>query len=153
MYVKIINGAVAAYPYSADDLKADNPNVSFPVNPTDADLVDFNAATVQETAAPTVGYAKNVVEGVPALQGGVWVQTWDVTDASADEVNARVADQWGYVRDERNAKLAACDWTQLGDAPLTDAQKTEWADYRQALRDITTQADPFNITWPTAPGA
>jgi len=26
--------------------------------------------------------------------------------------------------------------------------KTAWATYRQALRDITTQADPFNITWP-----
>jgi hypothetical protein len=29
--------------------------------------------------------------------------------------------------------------------------KESWAIYRQALRDITNQADPFNITWPTPP--
>ena len=25
--------------------------------------------------------------------------------------------------------------------------------YRQALLNIATQADPFNITWPVAPGS
>jgi hypothetical protein len=53
--------------------------------------------------------------------------------------------QWGVVRAERNLKLAQCDWTQLSDAPVDAAA---WAVYRQALRDITTQADPFNIIWP-----
>ncbi len=55
---------------------------------------------------------------------------------------------WSDVRAERNALLAACDWTQLPDAPV-DA--SAWAAYRQALRDITTQPDPFNITWPEEP--
>lgn len=27
----------------------------------------------------------------------------------------------------------------------------DWCDYRQALRDITNQPDPFNIVWPTKP--
>jgi hypothetical protein len=27
----------------------------------------------------------------------------------------------------------------------------EWSAYRQALRDVTTQTDPFSITWPTKP--
>jgi hypothetical protein len=48
----------------------------------------------------------------------------------------------------RNQKLSNCDWTQLADAPV-DALK--WAVYRQELRDITTQLDPFNITWPQEP--
>lgn len=55
-------------------------------------------------------------------------------------------------RIERDARLAACDWTQLADAPLTSAQKTAWKTYRQALRDVTTQADfPASIVWPVAP--
>lgn len=58
--------------------------------------------------------------------------------------------QWAVVRAERNAKLAASDWTQLPDAPV-DAGA--WAEYRQELRDVTSQPDPFNITWPTEPGA
>lgn len=57
--------------------------------------------------------------------------------------------EWFLVRDERKRRLAASDWTQLPDVPL--ATKEAWAVYRQALRDITTQPDPFNITWPIPP--
>jgi len=59
---------------------------------------------------------------------------------------------WGSVRSERNNRLSRCDWTQLADSPLTDAEKLNWKTYRQALRDITTQTDPNNITWPLEPG-
>ena len=59
--------------------------------------------------------------------------------------------QWGVVRTERTMKLNQCDWTQLGDVPMTDAKLEEWQTYRQALRDITTQSDPDSITWPTSP--
>ena len=61
------------------------------------------------------------------------------------------SDKWGIVRSERATLLNKTDWTQSGDSPLTDSKKTEWATYRQALRDVTTQADPFNITWPQEP--
>ena len=53
------------------------------------------------------------------------------------------------VRAERNTKLAATDWTQITDST---ADKTAWAVYRQALRDIPAQAGfPWTITWPTQP--
>ena len=58
--------------------------------------------------------------------------------------------QWPVVRSQRNAKLSASDWTQLPDVPL--ATKEAWATYRQALRDVTLQADPFAIVWPVSPG-
>jgi hypothetical protein len=46
----------------------------------------------------------------------------------------------------RNNLLAACDWTQVLDAP---ADKDVWADYRQALRDVPEQAGfPAQIEWP-----
>jgi hypothetical protein len=57
--------------------------------------------------------------------------------------------QWPLVRTERNRRLQACDWTQLSDIPAET--KTLWEPYRQALRDITNQPDPFNIIWPTPP--
>ena len=59
------------------------------------------------------------------------------------------ADAWLIVRTMRNSKLTATDWTQLPDSPLTTAKKTEWAVYRQALRDITTQENPREIVWAT----
>ena len=57
--------------------------------------------------------------------------------------------QWPVVRSQRNALLSASDWTQLPDVPL--ATKETWAIYRQALREITDQSDPFNIVWPVQP--
>ena len=42
-----------------------------------------------------------------------------------------------YIRDLR---LAASDWTQLADNTLSPEQRTAWAQYRQALRDVTQQA-------------
>ena len=57
--------------------------------------------------------------------------------------------EWPLVRAERNKLLAASDWTQLPDVPI--ATKEAWATYRQALRDITNQPDPFNIVWPEPP--
>ena len=60
--------------------------------------------------------------------------------------------EWPLVRAERDRRLQASDWTQLPDVPLST--KEAWAAYRQALRDVTEQPDPFNITWPaTRPGA
>ena len=51
---------------------------------------------------------------------------------------------------ERNSLLAASDWTQLPDVP--EALRLSWVSYRQALRDITSQADfPHNVTWPSKP--
>lgn len=54
-------------------------------------------------------------------------------------------------RTQRNGLLYACDWTQLGDVPAS-VDKSAWATYRQALRDVPQQANfPTDINWPTAP--
>lgn len=53
-------------------------------------------------------------------------------------------------RSQRDALLAACDWTQCRDVP--DAVATAWQPYRKTLRDLTKQAGfPDAITWPVAP--
>jgi len=53
------------------------------------------------------------------------------------------------VRNQRTEMLNDCDWTQIADST---ADKTAWATYRQALRDVTGQTGfPWTITWPTQP--
>ena len=79
------------------------------------------------------------------------VLEWDGSSFSVrvmtpEERQVVIDNRWNEVRVERNRLLTDSDWTQLPDAP-TD--KTAWATYRQALRDITNQDDPFNVTWPT----
>lgn len=52
-------------------------------------------------------------------------------------------------RQKRNLLLTTSDWTQVADAPV---DRAAWADYRQALRDITSQAGfPSEVNWPVAP--
>lgn len=54
------------------------------------------------------------------------------------------------VRQERNQKLTACDWTQLPD--VDPAISSAWAPYRQALRDVPEQPGfPDNVQWPVPP--
>lgn len=60
-------------------------------------------------------------------------------------------DAWAEVRQERAARLATSDWAVLPDVPMTVERRQQWEAYRQALRDITTQTDPFNIVWPAPP--
>jgi hypothetical protein len=60
--------------------------------------------------------------------------------------------QWEILRNQRDDKLLFCDWTQGNDTPLGSSKKTEWATYRQALRDLPANtSDPKNPTWPTEP--
>lgn len=59
------------------------------------------------------------------------------------------AEQAKAVRQQRTEKLKDSDWTQIADAPV---DKSAWAIYRQALRDITTQSSfPWDIQWPEQP--
>ena len=46
---------------------------------------------------------------------------------------------WDELINKRNRRLQDSDWTQMPDSPLTDTKKTEWATYRQALRDLPQQ--------------
>ncbi len=60
--------------------------------------------------------------------------------------------QWQMLRNQRDDKLLLCDWTQGNDTPLSNSEKTEWATYRQALRDLPANtSDPKNPTWPSEP--
>jgi len=65
------------------------------------------------------------------------------------EVNS---DAERMLRAQRNAILDATDYTQIPDAPLTAQQVTDYATYRQELRDLPANTvDPTNPTWPTKP--
>jgi hypothetical protein len=57
--------------------------------------------------------------------------------------------QWEEIRLIRNELLKESDWTQLSDVSQTI--KDLWTVYRQELRNITNQENPFNIEWPVKP--
>ena len=52
------------------------------------------------------------------------------------------------IRAKRNSLLAETDYLALSDTTLS----SDMAAYRQALRDVTSQAGfPTSVTWPTKP--
>jgi hypothetical protein len=148
LYIKIENNQVSTYPYSINDLRRDKPNVSFPkVIPTET-LNEYGVFLVTEVEVEE-DYTKVISELNPILVDGVWTQNYLIVDASQEELDERFEIKWEEIRQERNKLLTESDWTQLGDSPLSSSQ--EWKDYRQSLRDITNQTNPFQITWPTKP--
>lgn len=154
MFAKIENNQVAEYPVTEFDIRARFPNTSF--------TTDFSSGLpdgyvrVQPAGQPSEDDLKVITQGQPALVDGVWTQVWVQSDKyTAEELAAREAsktqEQTQTARDIRNSKLAECDWTQLPDAPVN---QQAWANYRQALRDVTAQAGfPVSIQWPEAPAA
>jgi len=67
------------------------------------------------------------------------------------------AEPMRLLREERNARLTACDWRASSDLTLADSWKT----YRQSLRDLPSSASPklnsngnldmSSVTFPTEP--
>ena len=84
--------------------------------------------------------------------------TIKMTDQEIAEYNASLpteeetlARKWLEVRNRRNYLLAQTDWVVTKAFETGGTVSDEWKTYRQALRDVPTQSDPDNITWPTKP--
>lgn len=133
------------------DLARTFPNVSLPQVLTTEDLDVLGVDPILEGAQPDITPYQHLIRSGPEQINGLWFWSYTVADFDADVVAAVKARQWDAVRADRNARLSATDWTMLQDVPCSPEEKTAWATYRQALRDVTNQDDPFAITWPTAP--
>jgi hypothetical protein len=125
------------------------PNTSLPVPLTEAAINGLGGDIVFEGPQPVATRYQTVVrQGVIQL-GDKWYTNYVAVDLSPEACTALDEQQASAVRADRNARLAACDWTQVADAPV---DKTVWATYRQELRDISSQPGfPWEITWPTSP--
>jgi hypothetical protein len=87
-------------------------------------------------------------DGVEQVNGK-WYTKYSVADMEQEAKDALDAQQAASQRAYRNTLLSGCDWTQVADAPV---DKAVWATYRQALRDVTSQAGfPWTIDWPVKP--
>jgi len=49
----------------------------------------------------------------------------------------RLAEAWAALRAERDRRLAECDWVVARAYERGEPVPQDWAEYRQALRDIT----------------
>ena len=88
-----------------------------------------------------------------------WISE-DISQPTEEEIQAKLtelinAEPMRLLREERNRRLQETDWWVLPDRTASQKQK----DYRQALRDLPSTAEPqldeqgnlTNVTWPTKP--
>ena len=150
-----------------EELIALNANTSFPKVWDDAIYEYLGVDVVFEAPKPLASgaYKRVVRNGVEQNSNDQWVQSWVEQDMFKDttnqagEVVTKAEQEKVYqenldaadaeaVRNKRNNLLAETDWMGLSDVTMS----SDWATYRQALRDISTQKDfPKNITWPEKP--
>lgn len=161
MFIQIKDGQPFGYPVSNENMRMIIPsNVSIPQYPLTKDVIAFGFAVYEFAQKPEYPGSefKVVYEGAPVwthddIRGEYVTQVWDVRDMTSAEKDAAIQAQWKVVANERDNILYSCDWTQLPDVPLTPEQVGQWRVYRQEVRDVMNQPDPFNIVWPVAPQA
>ena len=150
-YVQAQGDTFIRHIFDVEPTQWDADNYCYARRLTEEQVVHFGVHKKQIVTPPYHEPATQSLDEGPALLiNGVWTQNYIVTDLSADASAAKVGAQWPIIRAERNKLLAESDWTQLPDA---SADAPAWATYRQALRDITTQANPFSIVWPESPSS
>jgi len=120
------------------------PNTSFGDRGPTLDWIAEQGYYVISVWKPYNHSTEKLVSAAPHLYDGMCCLV-NVEPLTAEELQSRIDTQWQVIRTQRNQMLKDSDWTQVADAPVDQAV---WATYRQALRDITTQDDPFKITWP-----
>ena len=123
------------------------PNTSFGDRGPSLDWITEQGYYIISAWKPYNHATEKLVSAVPHLHDGMCCIV-DVDPLTAEELQLRIDTQWQAIRTQRNQMLKDCDWTQLADSPV---DRAAWAAYRQALRDITVQSDPFNIEWPVPP--
>ena len=104
---------------------------------------------VNQTPKPN-DYTKNITEGTPQLVDGVYIQVWNEINATEEEIQTKIELKWNEIRTLRNELLLECDGGVLPDSPVGETL-TDWIQYRQELRNITSQENPFSIVWPAQP--
>ena len=136
MHALVVNGTVETYPYSIGQLRKDNPQTSFPKNPSDDLLASFGVYPVASTERPDYSpITHDLREGSPELVDGVWTQVWVVEAAAPDEVLRRRAEQHEQIRVQRaNAFRDEADPLFLK-AQREEADLTAWKAKVQEIRD------------------
>jgi hypothetical protein len=139
MYIILENGTPKEY--SLENLRKDNPEVSFPIDISSSLLAEYNVYEVVNDKKPNVDelteFAK--LTGFYQNSAGDWCADYKITRLS-EEIAAQ------NVRNERNARLKETDWMVLPDSPFNTREVKR---YRRFLRYVPQQKGfPFDVSWP-----
>lgn len=164
MQILANNNTLISCPYSFGKLKQDNPQVSFPANPTGVLLEHFGVYEVSPVDPPVCNPATQRVEdSTPIFQGNKWTQTWAIVPLTVQEqaayqqsIKADIVEQTQERLDlfamERgyDSILSACTYAtsaipkfqQEGQYCVT-ARDDTWASLYQILAEVEAGTRPM----------
>jgi len=169
IYLQLNPDGSVVYPYTLDRLRKDNPNTSFPRQPSDALLAEYGVYPVAIADAPPYDRdTERLVQAEPTLADGKWVRGWTVVPLTADELAQRRAAMVEGVKQEaskrilaiapdykqRNMLARSAELLRIGEANLTQEQRDEvlaiesvW----QTIQMIRVRSDAIEAMDPIPP--
>lgn len=124
---------------------------SLPQHLTNEVLLALGICQIKKTDKPKHDFTKVVYEVKPKLENDVWVQVWEVRDASQEEIESHNQLRARNLREQRDKALSASDWRVIRATETGVALDAEWAAYRQALRDLPHAEGWPNVDLPNDP--
>lgn len=152
MYAQVIDNLVIQI-VDEQSLRELYPSTHFPAVITQASLEGFDNWYVieDETSIPEYDKSSEKIEFVRAFNGEAVVGQYNIVNLSNAEKLAVKEARKLEVRYHRDNTLNSTDYLMTSDLfnSFSAADQEKIVEYRQALRDLTDQEDPFNITWPS----
>ena len=108
---------------------------------------------IKETEVDVQGFIQSG-HIVSDLDGTHYHLKWDGSKVVKDDdalATYQLAEKWKRVRLRRDRFLNETDWVVTKATETGETVTSAWKTYRQKLRDVPSQSDPDNITWPTKP--
>lgn len=143
--LKLVNGVPTEYSFR--QLRADNPNVSFPDQPNAQVLFAHDCYVYDRPPRPAFDGLVERVNDAEFVQDtdGAWSRGWTIERLS-------LADAERNIRNERTLRLRETDDYTLAQLTTPKPMPIEISQYQTALRDVPQQAGfPYSVTWPTKP--
>lgn len=127
------------------------PGTSFPVNGPDAAWMQENNCLYVTVWKAHDSRTQKLVPAEPYLENNQ-VYTVSVADKTQEEKDADTLSQATSVRADRAKRLQDTDWVVIKHLERNENIPGAWEVYRQALRDVPTQAGfPWDVVWPAKP--
>jgi hypothetical protein len=152
MYAQVIDKHITQI-VNEQQLREMYPSTHFPSPILESHLEGFDNWYIceDETETPSFDPTKKKVSFERALAGKKVKGSYVLIDLSNEEKAEVIANQWSLVKYHRDNTITATDYLVMPDvfSSFSDSDQQKIIAYRQSLRDITEQTNPFNITWPT----
>lgn len=152
MYAQVIDKSITQI-VDEQTLRHMYPSTHFPAVITKAALEGFENWYVVEddTTVPEYDKLSKKIEFARSFNGKSVVGKYAVVNLTDEEKAALKESRWLEVRYHRDNTLNSTDYLMMSDLfnSFSVADQEKIVQYRQALRDLTDQENPFAITWPS----